>query len=87
MIHLGVVEDIQKLLPSLDLVQGNGHDVSVCVVGNSLDGRRLSTAGLTVKQKSHGIGNAASFVPSLVFVEEIYSVYNVVFFWKENIAE
>ena len=87
MIHLGVVEHIQQLLPSLDLVQGNGHDVSVCVVGNRLDGRRLSAARLAVKQKSHSIGNAASFVPSLVFVKEINSVYNVVFFWKENIAE
>jgi hypothetical protein len=86
-VHLDVVEDVEQLLPALDLVERDGDDVSLGVVGDGLYGGGLAAARLAVQQEAHRVGNAAFFVPGLVLGEEIDSLENVVFLRVEYVGE
>lgn len=86
-VHLHVVENIQQFLSSFDFVQRNGDNMALGLVGNSLDGRSLPAARLTVEQKAHGVRNTPGFVPGLVVLEKVDASQNIFLFREKYVVE
>jgi len=86
-VHLHIVENIQQFLSSFNFVQRNGDNMTLGLVSNSLDGRSLPAARLTVEQESHGVRYTAGFVPGLVILEKVDAPQNIFLFREKYVVK